>query len=369
MTPEPYFHSMNDAPGDEFVLYGPRLRESYWRRIGGGSLFVSITVHLLFILVALFLITFVTKRSKQEEAVDFLPGGGGGGKSNTAKLATKRRAVSMSQPKSRIVVSSALANVVLPDAPTMTADMGLSGMMSMPGGGIGGGEGGLRGKGKGGLMGDGLGKGVGPGRGAGFVAMFGKVLKAQKLAVVLDVSRSMHPYLPVVVREANKLSGGCPVVLFYGCGAKETEDREIERQLAHPTRGRDFDEFWRRNFTGGDGPPAMDGPMPSEETYRVFDGRKDTYFFEKVGVGFSWLALTSPKIKEADAIYWFADFRDPVETAQLEDVRKILGKRKQKLYVHASGDSNPSLAAVNEILVKPTGGEIMQVNLKPDKVK
>jgi hypothetical protein len=39
------------------------------------------------------------------------------------------------------------------------------------------------------------------------------------------------------------------------------------------------------------------------------------------------------------------------------------------MYVHASGDANPALEAVNAMLVKPTGGEVLKVELETTKVK
>lgn len=123
-------------------------------------------------------------------------------------------------------------------------------------------------------------------------------------------------------------------------------------------------EFWQRTFRGGG-----DDPIPNEELFKVFDGRKDTWYFGGTSTGYSWLALTSPKVREADAIYWFADFQDRVDQSQLFEVQKVLKERKQKLYMHASGGSNPSLKAVNTVLVKPTCGEILKVELDTTKVK
>ncbi len=164
--------------GQEFAMYAPRAKEPYWKRIGGGSLGLSLLVHIIFVLIALFIIKFVVDR-KKEEAVDFLPGGGGGGKSSQAKMANKRKAVSMSTPKSRIAANVTTSTVTLPDVQTMTTDTSISGFAMPAAGGMGGGEGGLRGKGKGGQLGDGFGKGNGPGHGVGFVAMLPKSMQSR----------------------------------------------------------------------------------------------------------------------------------------------------------------------------------------------
>jgi hypothetical protein len=158
------------AEGQEFATFTPRAKEPYWKRIGGGSLGLSLLVHIIFVLIALFIIKFVVDK-KKEEAVDFLPGGGGGGKASQAKMANKRKSVTMNTPKSRIAANVQTSTVTLPDVQTMTTDTSISGFAMPAAGGVGGGEGGLRGKGRGGALGDGMGKGVGPGSGIGFVGL------------------------------------------------------------------------------------------------------------------------------------------------------------------------------------------------------
>jgi hypothetical protein len=339
-------------------------RPSVWNRLGGGSLMLSLTMHACFVIIAIFVIQTILIPAPVEQELEFLPGGGGGGKTSVAKMAANHRAISRTQPLMRIVANSPGGQISLPDVQTTSGVFTAPGSTLISGGGMGGGESGVHGKGVGGAFGDGFGKCFGPGTTPGFVAMFGKIIKAQKLAVVLDVSGSMHRYLPTVVKEANKVSGGCPIVLFYGCGLTETDDRSIERKRAEPARGREFTEFWQRTFGGAGGTRSPNTPAPSDEVFKVFDGRQDTWYFERVGISYSWLALTSSKVREADAIYWFSDFQDAVSEAQLLELQKTLKYRKQKLYVHASGGANPSLAAVTDMLVKPSGGEVLQVEIK-----
>jgi hypothetical protein len=299
---------------------------SYWRRMGGGSLMVSLVIHALLVIIAVFVIHTITVIRIVEPEHKFLSGGRGGGKSTVEKAGANRRQMSVRQPLSRIVSSGGSSEITLPAMRSINRNLTMSGVALMSGGGMGGGEGGLRGKGAGGPFGDGFGKGFGPGGSPGFVAMFGRTLQAKKLAVVLDVSGSMHRYLPTVVKEANKVSGGCSIILFYGCGLKETKDRDIARQKCEPARGRDFKKFWQRTF-GRDITSSRKDPIPNEEVFKVFDGRKDTWYFEGTSIGYSWLALTSAKVMEADAVYWFADFRDPVDEAQLLEVQKVLKQR------------------------------------------
>ena len=344
-------------------------RLSAWRRIGGGSLTVSVMLHAAFAAAAVLLIRIFIAPVLPERQIDFLPSGGGGGKTNVEKVAASRREISQRQTAVRLVSLQTSGAVSLPDMQSAQGMFSGTRVSVLSGGGMGGGEGGLHGKGRNGLAGDGIGPGSMPGTGVnrGFVAMFGKTLQARKLAVVLDVSGSMHRFLPAVVKEANKVSGGCPIVMFYGCGLQDTDDRSIARQRPEAAKGKEFLEFWQRTFS--DGVATANSPVPNEEVFKVFNGRRDTWFFERIGVQHTWLALTSPKVREADAIYWFADFQDPVAEARLAEVQKLLKNRKQKLYVHASGGANPSLAAVEEMLVKPTGGEVLNVKVDPVPAK
>ncbi len=358
----------------EFHVMPARTKLTVWEKLGGGGLMVSLAVHGVFALIAIFLITLtVLNNSKKEEPEDFLVGGGGGGKSNNQKVATQRRSVSMSQPKTRIAANVSTSAIVLPDSPQITTASPMS-AISMAAGGMGGGEGGMSGKGKGGLRGNGMGPGTGPGNMAGFVAMFGKRLEAKKLGVVLDVSGSMHRFLPAVVKEANKVGMGAPIVMSYGCGASEVENRDLRASKAKfdESKGKDFDHFWRRLALGGkpDKDTAqvdMNSPMDEKlkPVYDVVNGRKATYYMEKLGTHAAWSGLVAQELRDVDAVYWFADFQDKVDSETLEDLLRELQRRRQKLYVHCSGANPKSLAEIIEKVVKPTGGEEIKVDIKP----
>jgi hypothetical protein len=164
--------------GQEFVTYTPRQKEPYWKRIGGGSLGLSVLIHVLFLLIAYFLIKFALPTAK-EEVVDFLPGGGGGGKSTEKKMANKRKSVSMTTPRARIAANVSTSAVTLPDVQSTALNTSMSGFAMPSAGGVGGGEGGLAGRGKGGKLGDGFGKGVGPGSGIGFVGNLPAIMRSR----------------------------------------------------------------------------------------------------------------------------------------------------------------------------------------------
>lgn len=185
-------HGMME-PGMEFHTAAPQKDSpfvAYLRKIGAGSLMLSLGIHLAFILIALFLITF-TMQTKQEEQVDFLPGGGGGSNGATKSLQKSRqRQVVMAQPKARITSSMASSEVILPDPQTSMAETNLLSGLVVGGGssGLGGGVGGGIGTGRG----TGRGSGWGPGSGAGFAGKFlGLDSTGSNIMFVIDTSSSM----------------------------------------------------------------------------------------------------------------------------------------------------------------------------------
>ncbi|MES2709609.1 MAG: hypothetical protein V4726_23630 [Verrucomicrobiota bacterium] len=353
-------------------------RPSLWQRMGGGSLSISIVLHALLIVVALvwYIGSAVTKK---EETVDFLPGGGGGGKGATEKMAAKKRqAVSLAAPKARIA-STAASTVSLPDLQTSLSSLSALSQVTPMGGGMGGGEGGLKGSGSGGLNGNGNGSGFGPGRGAGFVSvpmLFGNKIDAKRLAVVLDMSGSMYPFMPVVIKEVDKVAAGSPIFLHRGCGLSDEENARLK---VVETANREFDG----DRISVDLLAARTSPMSQkerEDLISMVKKRAKTYFVPSTNVGTTWVALMDERLKDMDAIYWFSDFADPISDDRLKDVARKLRGRKQKLYIQPSNPDwlkpgNPmaaNVAKVKQEVVDPSGGKVINVDLKKqdeDKAK
>ncbi len=130
---------------------------AYWRKAGGGSLAVSLMVHVG--LIALF-VTIVTV-TVHEPKVDFLPGGGSKQSAEaSSELAhqvqqKKRTAMNKSTPMRKVVSQSANAAITLPDVPIDAVDVP---DMAIPMGGM---------SGSGGMGSVGAGGGFGAGKGIG----------------------------------------------------------------------------------------------------------------------------------------------------------------------------------------------------------
>lgn len=178
MSYEPYDPNQQPPQPQDYVqpeyivVEEPRRKEGYWHKMGGGSLMVSIIVHSVIGVIALFLV-MPSLMQKEDPPPDFLPGGGGGGGGAQNKIQQKRqRAVANASPRARLASSAVTQNaVVLPDVTsTLTPMTSLMGG-ALQSGGRGTGSGGGQGSGIGQGIGSGIGNGIGPGRGVGFVSL------------------------------------------------------------------------------------------------------------------------------------------------------------------------------------------------------
>lgn len=338
----------------------------FWRTIGGGSLTLSLFIHGAVIFVGGFVV-FMTRLP--EKQIDFLPGGGTqAGAEASRDLAhkvqqKKRKTLSKVLPMKKLVTTSLNSTITLPDAPLDALDV--PDVSSLIGGGsINGGFGKAS-------TGGGFGTGSGMGGLSGItfkpLMMFGKELKdTRKMAVVMDVSRSMTKFLPIVARELDKVARGSPLILYFGCGLK-TPPKNLEdkvRKVSDPG----FNKFWqywegkndmkalRSEYPNLKFDPAL--PMPLEPIYQQMIKRPNTYFIDFNGITYTSPALMCKEVMEADTIYWFSDFMDAVDESHIADVKKKLKTRKQKLYMHASVHGR-SFEKVRDLLVLPLGGEVI----------
>lgn len=344
-----------------------------WKKIGAGSLAFSLAVHAGLIVIAGIIVFTQVVSEKQ---VDFLPGGGTQqGKEASREVAhqvqqKKRTKLNKAPPMKKVVSTSLNAAITLPDAPPDILDV--PDISSM----LGGGKMGSGGFGTGGA-GGGFGSGVGSGgmRGITFkpIMMFGRDLKAGKIAVVMDVSRSMTRYLPIVAKELDKVARHSPLVLYFGCGLSTPKEKEKIDDTVYKATGKDFDRFWQlwqgrtplntpaaeRKLLQYD--PAL--PMPQEPIYKQMVSRPNTFFIDFNGIIYSSYALTCKEVMEADVIYWFSDFQDRVDEEMMKNVLKVLKKRKQRLFMHASIQGR-SFEQVRDSVCLPSGGEVLETKVE-----
>jgi hypothetical protein len=333
--------------------------QSFWQKLGGGSLMIATLVHALLLLIGAFWVFHIIK--VPDKAVDFMPPGGGGGERGAEhQVQQKKRAqITPVVNVKRVFAEGATASYAIPEQGENFGEM--STLSSLSGGGMSGGLG-ASGTGEGFGKGAGVGAGLGNGGNMG-IKLFGMNLDAKSIAVVLDVSGSMTPHLKRVIKEVDEVAKGSPMILHVGCGIGEVRGTDRIKPVDAPSDG--FEEFWRLHHDPAyRGAPQWDRhtrvnkkrPMPDASLYELIAPRPKTYYYEFNGVEFTGNAIASDKFKDVDAIYWFADFMDPISEKDAEKLKDTLIKRKQKLYIQATVNGQYLSIARDKIAI-PTGGK------------
>ncbi len=347
---------------DEPVLTPKEKLLAYWIAIGGRSLALSVGVHLVIIIVA----ALVVFSNVSEKHIDFLPGGGTqqaaeAEKSLSETVRMRRTPWVRKNPMQRVASSSTASQIVLPEPdlnsialPDVSRKMAMTGFGSAGAGG-------------------GFGSGIGLGGKSGVtfqpIMMFGKDLKAKRLAVILDVSSSMADYLTDVVKEVDRVAKGSPVICYFGCGLMPPQGGKHVDDKVDLCKNPSFERFWRLWY----GPAPFNATpeeikkikfdpkdrIPFNEVYQVLARRPGTYFVDYNGIVYSWTALVNDLVRNADALYWFSDFMDDVDEKEIKIVLENLKRRRQRLFIQPS-IHGASFEQVRKGLVIPTGGDVVE---------
>ena len=145
-----------------------RSKRTFWQKLGGEGLTISLIIHLVLILIAAIWVISTVTDSVKKDPDSFSTGQGGGAAGDKAKQfktrAQPKNPKTMAKNAARITSKSSTATISLPDLPTSSVASLNTGMM-----------GGGSSKGFGGGSGGGIGSGMGVGRGNGrnFVSVFG----------------------------------------------------------------------------------------------------------------------------------------------------------------------------------------------------
>jgi hypothetical protein len=327
-----------------------------WNRWGGMSLILSVSLHALLLIGGA---TVVFTQISQPQT-DFLPGGSSAQtqaaaqslehqiqqkKTSWLKKAVPVQKLAVANGMSEIMLPDDIPNLIdLPDSKSLFSDSKLTTAF-------------------GGMGGLGPSNGMGSMSGVAFqpFSMFGMQIKAKKLALIMDVSTSMLPHIPRVLDEIDKKSKDSVVVLFFGCGIEPPPPGGIDGDGVYSTSGVEFEKFWRK---GGASLAELrryrinpKEEIMYEDIFRKLSRRPQTFFIHLTGIGYTWQALLSDKVRSADALYWFSDFQDRVDFKQLNIVRENLQQRKQRLYLHAYFRGG-SYDLIKTQLVEKTDGDV-----------
>lgn len=143
-------------------------RQSFWEKLGGGSLTIAVLFHAILLIIGGFCVLQVI--NKPEKKIDFIPPGGGGGERGAEHKVQDKKRAQITPPTNvkRVFAEGATATYSIPEQGENFGEM--SALTSLSGGGV---SGGLGGSGNGGGFGKGDGKGGGLGMGAGSGKLFG----------------------------------------------------------------------------------------------------------------------------------------------------------------------------------------------------
>ncbi|MBC7978956.1 MAG: terpene cyclase/mutase family protein [Armatimonadetes bacterium] len=158
---------------------------SWITRMGLGAFAISLIVHIIFALIAIFFL-YKWIYPPPEKLDEFIPGGGGGtGGETLHKVQQQKRMMNNTAVSKRISSTSTTALFSLPDSSDEMMDPGLP--MEAGGLGSGGGSGGGKGKGTGTGTGGGSGPGFGPGNSFGSLIptiMRGRCSDSERLSML-----------------------------------------------------------------------------------------------------------------------------------------------------------------------------------------
>ncbi len=264
------------------TLFSRQVGQRSWR-----GLIISVGVHGLLAWLACWIIFRIPPAAVKQHDEVFVVAGGGASAPPAAPsyAASQAQRVDRISPQ-RLSVESASTSVAIPELSKSTegaaTGLGVAGL----GQGLGSGLGGLKG------VGSGLGSS------AGYVGkcVMGAMIKAQKVAVYLDCSGSMRPYLARVTAEIKKQYPTADVFRFDGARVVALGDEII----------------FGRNFRG-EAPKLTEAPTQTIENELTAEGRQLLVRIrsacEKGSLG-AWIdrMLGEPY----DALVVFSDFMDGV---------------------------------------------------------
>ena len=212
--------------------------------------------------------------------------------------------------------------------------------------------------------GSGTGTGTGTGKGAAraTVKLFGVEVKAQKLGVIIDISKSMQKYTPQLTAEIFEKFPDADVIFTNGGGMMdwpealkkfndEVEEnkkkaKESKKEYRGPSK---MEKPVLGRFNGSEASDwvPIRGSKIGHESYR---GLKEDYpeLYDKLSKrGNAWfissfqdangvyLAFQELIRRKAEAIYWFSDFESPVEGQEAVKVAALINEKQIEVILHS----------------------------------
>lgn len=167
--------------------------------------------------------------------------------------------------------------------------------------------------------------------------IFDMKVTAGNLCVVLDNSPSMKPYLEKLREEILRDFLDAYIVECSGC------------DLSSPA----YYKWFYSDYVGDLNPFLSERHIPEvpqweDRPYSRYIGwTRDT----------TGALLCMSELMEADSVYWFCDFDDPVDESVMKEIARNFMDKKVRLYVHTLDKRPPEII---QILAEKSGGEVIR---------
>ncbi|MEM6822900.1 MAG: hypothetical protein AAF558_13290, partial [Verrucomicrobiota bacterium] len=213
--------------------------------------------------------------------------------------------------------------------------------------------------------------------------VFGQQIEASELGVLLDISNSTHEFIHIAVKEINKNFPEATIVLGPGCGIYSRNSGQVlEAQVSETQYWKMKNVEWNAKQwdlkqTGLNQHLFLRKLLSENKTfkrlYKKAKRQNRMYVLNGLnrnGEGFgatvntvrtAHIGLEFLMERERDAVYWFADFADPMEESKRKGLIAAFKEREIKVYQHCIGP----LPADHRRLVfsTETGGELIHKDL------
>ena len=207
--------------------------------------------------------------------------------------------------------------------------------------------------------GTGLGTGKSPGGPVSGKQLFGVSVQARKLGVIADLSGSMQSNIPKIMTEIFKNFPDADVVFVNGCGMmdwdmalKNFEQEKLEREKTakeNKEKLRGPKSLPKPQVVKFTSPEASDSPpirgtmsyggfrKDYPDWYEKLSERNNTWFVTSyVDAHATGLAFDHLARRKVEAIYWFADFADPIQGKVAEETAQMLRDNKIEVLIHST---------------------------------
>ncbi len=297
-----------------------RRKLPFWKRFGGEGFTISLAIHGVLVILALFwVVSTMTESAKtKKDPTTFATGAGGGSNGDKAKnyehKIKPKNAKALAKNAARITSKSTTATIALPDMPVSTSSSMLNALTS---GGASKGFGG----GSGGGIGSGIGAGVGGGKNFVGLKVMGARIFANRIAVYMDSSKSLQSYLDRVRGEITKQFPDADIFMYGGTKITVVNGKIIGMEKSQLKDIKPSIEAYQR---------TSEASLPTSNGKDLF--KKYDEAFTKVGLGaFIEAIRNDPRARVYNAIVIFSDFNDGVVQTRTQ------GKGEQPMELYADG--------------------------------